>query len=191
VHLVVVDPGVGSERLPICLRLGEQFFVGPDNGVFSEVMGMASHVEARRIEVDQFARKPSRTFHGRDIFAPVAARLASASCGFEQVGPTLADPTVLDFPRATRQGPKLVGEVVTSDRFGNLLTNISQSSETQGLGKAEVAGRQVRVVRTYAEAEVGEVVVLFGSFGTLEIAVRNGSAKELLSLGGGATVTLC
>jgi S-adenosylmethionine hydrolase len=190
VHLAVVDPGVGSERRPICLRTNRELLVGPDNGIFSEVLATEAGVEVREIDVAALGTRPSRTFHGRDIFAPVAARLASGQCTFEELGPTLKSPTTLFLATPFRQGSALVGEVVTLDHFGNLLTNIAESPETRSLGEASVGGRQLRVVATYAEAGSGECVALFGSFGTLEIAVRDGSAAELLSLGPGAPVSL-
>jgi S-adenosylmethionine hydrolase len=186
VHVVVVDPGVGSERAAVAFRADDQLFVAPDNGVCDRVLARAQRVDARRLIP---ARTPSATFHGRDVFAPAAADLAAGAVRFEALG--IEHSYVPKLPvRESRLDPDgISGHVVWVDRFGNLVTNIDVEL-LRPLGEVRVAAgkRSCRVVGTYADAQVGEVVALGNSFGLLELAVREGSAELALGLGRDAPV---
>ena len=213
VHVAVVDPGVGGERRAIAVHTPAGSFVGPDNGVFTYVM---SQEEVRQVvEVSEPSYRLARvsgTFHGRDVFAPAAAHLA-AGTPVDELGPSFDDPVVLE-PPLLEVGPDSVeGEVMHVDRFGNAITSIGRlvlrgqdvqlepalrpgrppegvSFSAQGAVTA-VGGREINgIYRTYAEAEVGQALVLVGSAGHLEIAVREGSAAQQLGLDVGAPATV-
>lgn len=190
VFVAVVDPGVGSTRRGLALRSHDRFFVGPDNGILSGVIDTAH--EARCIENRTlWLPEVSRTFHGRDIFAPVAAALA-AGTPFSQVGPPLPDPIRLEppLPRQTDEG--VAGEVVYVDRFGNLVTNLPP-----GLleGRREWVARTCDGVEwppraTYSDAAPGERCAVVGGWGRLELSVNQGSAAHQSGLGVGSPVFL-
>jgi S-adenosylmethionine hydrolase len=169
VHLAVIDPGVGGARAALALRAEGHFFVGPDNGLFTPVLHGA----------DQLAELPvplpaSATFHGRDVFAPAAAAVATGS-PVPSLGPPPGSPPVrLPIARPWRQGDALLGEVVYADRFGTLVTNLGPDAQ----GPIEIAGVRVPVRRTFSDTAPGELVAFVGSGGTIEIAVRDGSAAE-------------
>ncbi len=216
VHLVVVDPGVGSTRRPIAVHTSHGFFVGPDNGVFSYILA-EQPMEAAVELVHPSYRLPqvSHTFHGRDIFAPAAAHLATG-VPIDQLGPAVSDPVTLPPPTLCI-GPDVVrGEVLYVDRFGNAITSIGRllwrgeelllkPAFTQGnaqsarflADQASVTGgeppnsRQIQGVhRTYADVEPGEELALVGSTGHLELAVREGSGARELGLQPGDGVEL-
>jgi S-adenosylmethionine hydrolase len=192
IHLAVVDPGVGSARRPLVVAGGGYLWVGPDNGVFSFVFQTAGWQAYQIAHPDLRLPRLSATFHGRDLFAPTAARLAT---GFpaEQVGPPVTDPVRLEEAAPRREGAELVGQVIHVDRFGNLTTNIPKEAVAGwGKGWRVRAGAQelTRLGRTYAEAEPGSLLLLVGSAGLLEIAVRGGSASRRLGLGRRAEVRL-
>ncbi len=220
VHLVVVDPGVGSARRPIALRTPAGAFVGPDNGLFSYVMARQP-VEALVELTDPRYRRPqvSHTFHGRDLFAPAAAHLA-AGVPITALGPPVHDPVTLPPPRLEIGGETINGEVLYTDHFGNVVTSIGRltwsdgelvlepafqeaggrKQETGGGRRARFQAQDVTVFaggqeigdvrRTYAEVEPGKTLTLVGSEGYLEIAVREGSAARRLGLRPGDTVTV-
>jgi hypothetical protein len=190
VHLAVVDPGVGSERRGLALALGEQLYVGPDNGLFSGVLDGASSVEAHQLaNAALFAAPVSPTFHGRDVFGPVAGYLAAGGALVE-VGPAVAGDLVRLAARVpTRQAGALEGVVVHVDRFGNLVTNLPESAAARGVS-LEVAGQSLALSRSYADAAPGGLVAVVGSTGQIEIAVRGGSALSRLGRGVGLVVIL-
>lgn len=175
VFLCVVDPGVGTQRRPVVVSAGGALFVGPDNGLF----GLLPEPHFRQITADWGLPQRSATFHGRDLFAPVAARLAMGA-RFEDVGPTVSDPVALALPEPVRG----VGEVVYVDHFGNAITNLP----AQSAGSVTVRGRRFPVVTTYADVPIGAAMALTGSAGRLEIAVRQGSAAEIVGIGVGTPV---
>lgn len=197
VHLVVVDPGVGTSRAPIVVWARDQLFVGPDNGVFSSVL-LPGEFEARRIDLEGMLSPLlggawSQTFHGRDIFAPVAALLSSGLVRFEDVGPSL-NPIILEGPGVRVTEQYISGVVVSIDRFGNCITNLcpeSLSTDLEGQGEI-VFGDDGGVpwVRTYGEVEPGEALGLVGSGGFLEIAIRDGSAASQLGISRGQKVRI-
>lgn len=175
VHVVVVDPGVGSNRRAIAVQLKGMRFVGPDNGVLGR---FASASGAAVVELDrpQFFRQPvAPTFHGRDIFSPVAAELA---LGLEitQVGTRLSDPVASHLPEPTEAAGWLRGEVLGLDRFGNATTNIPVRSSPARVRLPEL-GLELRWVRSYWEASRDERVALVGSDGFLEVARRERSSQ--------------
>jgi S-adenosylmethionine hydrolase len=194
VHLAVVDPGVGSARRPIAVGAGGQWFVGPDNGLFTAVYDGEPAWRALHLTSERFFRDAvSDTFHGRDIFAPVAAALASGT-GPDDLGEPITDPVTLPGARVVREGGRVRGAVVHVDRFGNLITSLSRRDlpEAPRPGfRLTVAGREVRGFhRFYAEAAGGEPFATWGSAGLLEIAVDHGSAAALLGVGRGAEVVV-
>lgn len=190
VHVVVVDPGVGTDRLPLALELEDHVFVAPDNGVLGGLLarpGAAAH----QIDVGHLGlREPSRTFHGRDVFAPVAAELAAGRLKVSDLGPKVS-PVVLVAARPERDSQRVLGCVVATDRFGNLISNI-EADDVRRFERpvVEVSDREAPLAGTYAEVPAGELVALVSSFDTLEIAVREGSAARLLGVASGARVLL-
>jgi S-adenosylmethionine hydrolase len=189
VHVVVVDPGVGSSRRAIAVLADERLAVGPDNGVLEPMLQQGARIHA--IERDSLFLQPvSQTFHGRDLFAPVAAYLATGGL-LEQLGPRVDDPVRITIEPASRDGDAYHGRVVHVDRFGNLITNIRAGPDVLG-GEVEVEGKGIvgRVRRTYADAGPGEVLALTGSAGLIEISVRDGSAAQRLLVMRDTRVTL-
>jgi len=181
VFVAVVDPEVGTARAALVVSAHERVFVGPDNGLLGE-LAHAPGAEVRHIDIQKLGlAEPSRTFHGRDVFAPVAAELAAGRVAVADVGPL-----------GTARRLEVFGSrVVSIDRFGNLVTNI-EARELAGLARpvVVVAGREVPVAGTYAEVPVGEAVAVVSSFDTLELAVRNGNAAGVLGVERGAAATL-
>lgn len=182
VHLVVVDPGVGSARAAIAVESDERFLVGPDNGVLSPALLPAG---ARCVTLAVPAGA-SPTFHGRDVFAPAAARLALGAA-LDAVGSPHLAPVIRRTPEAVRRADGAIGGIVISvDRFGNAVTNLVARRG----GTIEAAGRTMEVRRTYADASRDEPLALVGSSGLVEIAVRDGSAAARLGLSRGSEVVL-
>jgi S-adenosylmethionine hydrolase len=187
VHVVVVDPGVGGTRRALAVRAGERLLVLPDNGVATRVLEESQHWDAVAIQERRFLREPvSRTFHGRDVFAPAAAHLA-AGVPLGALGPAVTDPVRLALPEFSITPDAVVGTVVHVDRFGTLITNIPETWVSAGT--IAVGGRDLgAAARTFSDAEPGALLALVGSAGVLEVAVRGGSASALLRLGRGAEV---
>jgi S-adenosylmethionine hydrolase len=196
VHVVVVDPGVGSARALVGAEAADQRFLAPDNGVLSCVFARHPPRRIHRLTAERFRRTPvSSTFHGRDLFAPAAASL-SRGTDLSEFGPSLAatDLVNLAIPRPRRAGRTWIGEVIAVDRFGNLITNLTAAELAEGaaqpvaarvtIGTATIEG----VSRFYAERGPGELLGLIGSSGRLEVAVNGGSAAQRLGLGVGAAV---
>jgi S-adenosylmethionine hydrolase len=181
-HVVVVDPGVGSARAAIAVASDGRFLVGPDNGVLSPALLLAG-ARVVALPVPVYA---SATFHGRDVFAPAAARLATGE-PLDALGPTYESPIIRRTPEAKRLADGgVAGEVITVDRFGNLITNLLAPRG----GVVEIAGRAVPMVRAYADVASGALAALVGSSGLVEVAVRDGSAARLLSAARGTLVVL-
>jgi S-adenosylmethionine hydrolase len=197
VHVVVVDPGVGSARRPIIAASDRHNFVAPDNGVLSLIYERKERLHVRHVNSDHYFLKPiSNTFHGRDIFAPVAAYLAK---GVEQekFGPEIAD--YVRFPAAKPKpvdAQTLRGVVLKVDRFGNLITNFTRTDipalfETRTGFKISVGQRQVTALRTsYSEGAAGEVFAVLGSMGYLEISANRGAANQLTGAAKGTEVKI-
>jgi S-adenosylmethionine hydrolase len=170
IHVVVVDPGVGTARRPILVEAEGHYFIGPDNGVFSRLAPTA----VREIAVT--SQPASNTFHGRDIFAPAAARLANGTAP-TCLGRPIGNTTRLDFNEAS---------VFHIDHFGNVITSL-RAADFQGALKVNDAIIQRRAT-TYADAPLGELFLIEGSSGYLEIALNQGSAAQRLGIGIGASV---
>jgi S-adenosyl-L-methionine hydrolase (adenosine-forming) len=196
VHLVVVDPGVGTERRPILVTADQYYFVAPDNGVLSLLYERESSVTVRHITAEHYFLNPvSNTFHGRDIFAPVAAWLAKAFQP-EAMGDEITDYVKFALPRPKPAGSALKGLVLRVDSFGNLLTNFTaedlpQATSPDGKIRLQVGGKRVeKLAQTFANGAAGEPVAIVGSSGFLEIAVNKGQAARVLGVNRGAEVLL-
>ncbi|MES2524346.1 MAG: SAM-dependent chlorinase/fluorinase [Gemmatimonadota bacterium] len=186
VHLVVVDPGVGSSRAAIAVSSDGRYLVGPDNGVLSPAL-FAMDARVVTLPINPNA---SPTFHGRDVFAPAAAALAGGAT-LDELGDPLLEPLRRRTPQPVRRADGMIdGEVLTIDRFGNALTNILAREASAVVVSARGATQTLRVVATYADAVPGEAVALVGSSGFLEIAVRDGSAAAMLDIGRGQRVAV-
>jgi S-adenosylmethionine hydrolase len=195
IFLVVIDPGVGSTRRGIAAETAEHRFVAPDNGVLSAVFDEVPPRRVVELTERKFARPTiSRTFEGRDRFAPAAAWLARGTA-LTTFGRSVATPIRLDWPAPIAAADGVDGVVELVDRFGNLITNLARADVERLVhgGGIEIAigGRPVpRLVATYADVAPGDVCGLFGSTDRLEIAVSGGSAARQLGLGVGAVVQL-
>ena len=188
IHLAVVDPGVGAGRRGLAARGRGQFWVGPDNGLFHLIFAGRSDIEIVSLENAAYFRPQiSATFHGRDIFAPVAAHL---SLGVElgRLGPAITDPVRLPWPEPVFTADNIRGEIIYVDRFGNLVSNITAGAFHDWLkgGNFQLKvgpERLTRLHRTYGEAATGALLALMGSHGYLEIACVGGSAAGRLQAG--------
>ncbi len=189
IHLAVVDPGVGTERKAVAVSAGGHFFVAPDNGLLTYVLESQGDCAAYEITAEEYFRKPvSGTFHGRDVFAPVAARI-SRGIPLHEFGPVLPDPVRLEIPPLEKaQDGQMKGCILSVDHFGNLITNL-KPQEVSRSAKIRAGRKEVTVFRkTYGEGEKGEIFVVPGSTGYLEIVVREGSAASLLNLKSGDSI---
>jgi len=197
IHMTIVDPGVGTDRLGLIVRASGSSFVGPDNGVFGEIL--RAFEDARAWQIESGPWMPERiapTFHGRDLFAYVAAGLARGDDPSRFGSPLEIDalvPTPIAPPRVSTR--RLSGEVVWVDRFGNLITNIGRTDIEAWAGdepyRALVGGMWIDTrVHTFLEASRGSLVVLFGSWETLEVVVAAGNASDRLGVSMGEPVHL-
>jgi S-adenosylmethionine hydrolase len=178
IHVVVVDPGVGSARRPIAAAVRGQVFVAPDNGVLARILEAPAEVY-HITNTGLFRRPVSRTFHGRDIFAPVAAHLASGTA-LASIGSRIEDYVML--PASTRPS------VLRVDKFGNVITNLRLDDLPAGFA-IRIGGRSVRrLLDSYEDAAAGEVFAIEGSAGFIEISVKRGSAAKTLQVGAGAEI---
>ncbi len=194
VHAAVVDPGVGSRRAAIAVQTTNYFFVGPDNGVLSLALSKEEIKRIHRLANEELFLKPvSRTFHGRDIFAPVAAHL-SRGVPIQKLGPALKDFVRLDWPQPRTTPTSIQGEIVYIDRFGNAITNIeSQSLENPKQTRIDIFVKRKRLCPLkdfYQAVSVGKAVGVIGSSGFLEIAVNGGSAANEFNLRHGDPVAV-
>lgn len=194
VHLIVVDPGVGTSRRPILMEAASQYFIAPDNGVLSMIYKREKH-KVREITAQKyFLPNVSHTFHGRDIFAPCAAHLASG------VRPARFGRLIHDYVRLGLAAPQQVarrnwsGTILKIDRFGNLITNLHIDDFSWVATRPfelDVGLEKVRrFAHSFADGGPGELLVLVGSSGYLEVVVNQGSAAKLLGCGTGAPVEL-
>lgn len=190
VHVAVVDPGVGSERRALVARADGQLFVAPDNGILELVRRRSASFEARALDPATLGiTVRSRTFHGRDLFAPVAGRLAAGTLAFEGAG-AVVEPLATALLPEPKLGERHVdGEVIVVDRFGNLVTNLDAGGFAEPSAvTVRAGGRELRVVGTYAELPSGGLGTVVGSFGQLEVVRRDGSAADELGIQSGAPV---
>ena len=180
IHVVVVDPGVGSERRPIIVQTQESIFIGPDNGVFSFVLKESKSVNVFEITNSEFMLEDlSSTFHGRDIFAPVAAHL-SLGVYIQDFGEVLKNPISLEIRKPELKGDEIVGEVIYVDSFGNLVTNIP-GDLLKGYSKVQLGEFVIdSVAGSYQDVAKGNLLAIIGSSGLLEISINQGSAADLI-----------
>jgi S-adenosyl-L-methionine hydrolase (adenosine-forming) len=191
IHVVVVDPGVGTARRPILAEAARQYFIAPDNGVLSMLYSREEGHKVRAITAERYFRKPvSQTFHGRDVFAPSAAHLA-AGVSPAKLGKRIEDYLRGTFERPVRTGKRTwTGTVLHIDHFGNLITNF-RMEDVRGTFELVLGPHRVGVLaRNYAECGPGEPFSIVGSGGYLEISVNQASAARLLGCGVGAPVEL-
>lgn len=196
IHVVVVDPGVGTERRPLLVSAGNQYFVAPDNGVLSVIYERAQDLVVRHANAEHYFLQPiSKTFHGRDIFAPTAAWL-SKNWQPGSMGEEIADFKRFVLPRPKAADGVVKGIVMRVDAFGNLVTNfraedLPEGTPENGALNLQVGGKPVsRLVGTFAEGNAGEPIAFVGSSGYVEVAVNKGNASKTLGLGRGTPVIL-
>jgi len=195
VHLAIVDPGVGTERDILIVEYDRHYFMAPDNGLLARMLDAADDAAVFKLDLDALDRleipTPSMTFHGRDIFAPIAAELASGRTTPVAIGTATSEwtPAWLDEP--TVVPGKVTGVVVTVDTFGNLISNIDATLlEDFKDPIAHIAGHAIEMRATYGRARPGEYLALINSFGVVEIAKAESDAAEGLGTGRGAPVTV-
>jgi S-adenosyl-L-methionine hydrolase (adenosine-forming) len=198
IHVVVVDPGVGTQRRPMAAQIGDWFYVGPDNGTITGLLERAEQEGWQTTYVALNERRywlpvVSHVFHGRDIFSPVAAHLANG-VSLHELGTSFDDPVRLELPKPQRTDRGWRGEVTHIDHFGNISTNIrvehlGDAMKQKEIIRVRLSGREIQgMVNTFGERPVGELVALIGSTGNLGIAVVNGNAVQLLGTKVGDTV---
>jgi S-adenosylmethionine hydrolase len=191
VHLAVVDPGVGTARRGLVVAAGDATFVAPDNGLLTPVFARG---DWRAFELSDAAlrlSRVSRTFHGRDVFAPAAAHLA-LGVPPERFGAAVTDPVLVPWPEVHTVGGAVAGAVLHVDRFGNLITSIAADA-VEDVGpeaSIHIAGRRLPLVGTYADLPRGGAGALIGSTNRLEVAVREGSAAAVLKARRGTPVAV-
>ena len=194
IHLVVVDPEVGTQRRPILVTGEHHYFVAPDNGVLSLVYENEPGVKVRHVTAEHYFLNPiSNTFHGRDIFAPVAGWLSKTGQA-SSFGEEVNDYVRFSLPKPKASGNAVRGVVLRIDHFGNLMTNfpaedVRQWTAPNGKIKIQVAGKEIhQLAQTYAQGAPGEPFGVLGSSGFLEISVNKGNAARLLGAQRGAEV---
>ena len=196
VHVAVVDPGVGSARDVAVVEAEGQLFLAPDNGLLAGVLERVESTPILRRLEDRVLHElgilePSATFHGRDIFAPLAAELAAGRLRPECLGPVVRELVPGGLAGPLLAGEQLSGAVVTVDHFGNLLTNLDASLVAQVTTPVvRAGGQEIELRRTYSDVRPGEYVALINSFGVLEVARAQQSAAEGLGLGRGAPIVV-
>jgi S-adenosylmethionine hydrolase len=194
VHVVVVDPGVGTSRRPILAQAAGQYFIAPDNGVLSMIYSREPH-KVRAITNDRFFLKPvSNTFHGRDIFSPVAAHLARGIAP-ARFGKLIGDYLRLNFEKPARTARRAwTGAILKVDRFGNMVTNFAAEDfpdlDKRTFEMAVGPGRVSVLARNYAECAPGELFLILGSSGYYEISSSQASAAKMLGCAAGAPLEL-
>lgn len=194
VHLVVVDPGVGTDRRPVALKIEDQFFVGPDNGIFSLIADEYSYEAVQLTNKKYWRKEISNTFHGRDIFSPVAAHLA-AGAPFSDLGEPLKELVRYRWAVPISDKDGIQGWVVHIDRYGNLISNISKDLILEAGDPSQLkvyVGNTILegLVSTFAAVTDGEPAAYIGSSGMLEIGINKGNAREMLGVEKGAQLSL-
>lgn len=196
VHLAVVDPGVGTARGVVLAAAEDRLLLGPDNGLLPEALRGCEEVQWRTMHSGLPARLGlgplSSTFHGRDLFAPLAAALASGELDVAAFGPAAAPADPSPLPGPARDVDGIIGRIVLADRFGNLFTNISAElvASCRQPTLATPDGRHWPLLRTYGDVAAGAALALVNAFGLVELAINGGSAATALGLGEGAAVRL-
>jgi S-adenosylmethionine hydrolase len=195
VHLAIVDPGVGTERDILILQYDKHFFMAPDNGLLSPILDQEPDVQVFKLDLSCLQRlnieNPSATFHGRDIFAPIAADLASGRTTPVSIGIPTTEwiPGWIDDPRLGTG--KVSGVIITVDTFGNLISNIDRTLISDFREPvAHIAGHQIPMLTTYGRAQPGDYLALVNSFDVIEIARAEGNAAEGLGSDRGAPIVI-
>ena len=195
VHVAIVDPGVGTERDILIVEHDGHVFMAPDNGLLAQLIDGADGARVLRLDATKLEAldlpSPSATFHGRDIFAPLAAELAAGRISITDIGEPVNDwvPGWLDEPEIL--AGKVSGVIVTIDTFGNLISNIDAALiEQYREPVADIAGHQIPMLSTYGRARPGEFLALVNSFGVIEVARAEGSAAEGLGSARGAPLVI-
>lgn len=194
VHAVVVDPGVGTDRDAIALKIADQYFVGPDNGIFSLLIEEHPYEAVRLTNVDYWRDNPSNTFHGRDIFAPAAAHL-SQGVELEELGTPAEDLETYRWTVPITDKNGIEGMVMHIDKFGNLVTNITADQVKDVVGDNDVriyVGNTIldNIADTFGAVADGEPVAYIGSSGMLEVGINKGDAQQMLGIQKGAQISL-
>ncbi len=195
VHLAIVDPGVGTERDILMVEYDQHYFIAPDNGLLARMLDSAAAAQVFKLDMDCLPQlgvvKPSMTFHGRDIFAPIAAEIAAGRTTPAVIGIATTEwtPAWIDEPELL--GRKITGVIITLDNFGNLISNID-AQLIQGFAKpvVHIAGHEIAMLDTYGQAQPGDYLALINSFGVVEIAKAEGSAAEGLGAERGAPIVV-
>lgn len=195
VHLAIVDPGVGTERNILVVEHDDHVFIAPDNGLLGALLDTAEDPRVWQLDVERLITSgfdtPSDTFHGRDIFAPLAAELTAGRMQLATIAKRVNEwtPGWLDDPEVS--GKKVTGTIVTIDAFGNLISNID-AKLISGFREpiAYIAGHQIAMLQTYGRARPGDALALINSFGVVEIAIAEGSATESLGSERGAPIVI-
>ena len=195
IHMAIVDPGVGTEREILIVEHDGHVFMAPDNGLLAPLLDHAERAAVWQLDMERLESlhlaKPSDTFHGRDIFAPVAAELAAGRLSVAAIGRSVNTwtPGWLDDPQVSAN--KVTGTIITIDTFGNLISNIDQSLiKDYREPVAHIAGHQVPMLTTYGRAKPGDLLALVNSFGVVEIARSEGSAAEGIGSDRGAPLVM-
>ena len=186
VHVGVVDPGVGTDRRAIVIEVAGQYLVGPDNGLLIPAARRMGDFTTYQITNTEPLEEISRTFHGRDIFAPIGAHL-SAGMAIEDIGKVIDDPVEPDNWKVVAEKDRISGTVLYIDHFGNIITSIPQQIAREFAGHGEkmrAFGKTMPFVGTYADVEQGDLLALVASHGFLEISVNRGNAAEILGVKG-------
>lgn len=193
IHIAVVDPGVGSSRRGMAIKCEEGYFIGPDNGIFSGILNVVKPLIAVELNNSKYwlTPNPSKTFHGRDIFAPVGAYLASG-LNIEDLGSKIDVHSLLKFPleKYQKSEHKITGFVQYIDYFGNIITNIPANIIEHKNWSIKINNFVIPKGYTYNDVKIGELVSMIGSHGWLEIALNCGNAAETLQLKLGAKIEL-
>lgn len=191
IHVVVVDPGVGSDRTILAVKTSKGIFLAPDNGVLKYVFKNERDREVFLVtESDYFRSAVSHTFHGRDVFAPVAAHL-SLGVTADQLGPKTMDYQIGQIPEPAVRQHKIIGQILYFDSFGNAITNIAANMIKQTIEEIKIGAIVLGGIKqTYCDATTGETLALIGSHNHLEIAINQGNIQKALGLAIGDPVTL-
>jgi S-adenosylmethionine hydrolase len=195
IHMAIVDPGVGTEREILVVEHDCHVFIAPDNGLLAPLLDHAEDPRVWQLDIERLTSlnlaKPSETFHGRDIFAPVAAELAAGRLSLTAIGKAVHEwtPGWLDEPDVTRG--KVTGTIITIDAFGNLISNIDASMiENFGEPVAHIAGHEIAMLSTYGRAKPGDLLALINSVDVVEIAKAEGSAADGIGSERGAPLVI-
>ena len=196
IHVIVVDPGVGSERRAIVCQTETAYFVCPDNGILTHILRREERIHTVAADNSAyFLPQVSNTFHGRDIFAPIAAHL-SRGIPVDKLGSPVAQPAQLPIPQPQVTDRAIIGHIIWIDSFGNLVTDISHEilRSLQERNSIVICAGRARIDhlnKSYTESGVGEVLAIIGSFNRLEISINQGNAAQVLGLERGDTITIC